>query len=53
LVVLADVIEEDARSALYALLEGAAALSIKRDELGGMLHQSGYHQRLTATTEAA
>lgn len=31
--------QEDARSALYALLEGAAALSIKRDELDGTLYR--------------
>jgi ATP-dependent helicase YprA (DUF1998 family) len=31
--------DQDARSGLYALLEGAAALSIKRDELDGTLHR--------------
>ena len=31
--------QEDARSALYALLEGAAALSIKRDEVDGTLYR--------------
>jgi hypothetical protein len=33
---------EAARSALYALMEGVAALSIKRDELDGTLFTYGY-----------
>ena len=34
--------DEDARSTLYALLEGAATLSIKREELDGTLYTYGF-----------